>query len=89
MNLLLRKENSKTKKKKRKKQVKCDLKGHLHKWINCPNNPKSKLYCGVHYDVVREQEREREEKEKQEEEKRSKRIVAKVYETPETMDRLL
>ena len=36
---------------------KCRLIGHNHLWKNCPNNPVSKNYNGIHYSKIREQER--------------------------------
>ena len=36
---------------------KCRLVGHNHNWKNCPNNPNSKNYNGIHYSKIREQER--------------------------------
>ena len=55
------KEPSNGKKKKRrtrnKQQQKCRLKGHNHKIKDCPNNPKSKHYCGIPFkDIEKEDE---------------------------------
>ena len=35
----------------------CRLFRHNHLWKNCPNNPNSKNYSGIHYSKIREQER--------------------------------
>ena len=48
-------EESTTKKKRRarnKQQLKCRLKGHNHIIKDCPNNPRSKNYCGIPFTEI-------------------------------------
>ena len=51
------KEKVRSKKQNRKgKKQACPLPGHYHKFVDCPNNPKSKKYCGIpaEYEIVKD-----------------------------------
>ena len=36
-----------------RKKGMCKIKGHYHKIKDCPNNPKSKKYCGIPYEEMK------------------------------------